>query len=76
MREPPRRPGSRHPVGDHLCETYGFTRCSGPSLEVVDGHYTGATLDSWDEYAKRDFAARVADWLDRKDGASRADRSR
>jgi phosphoserine phosphatase len=48
------------PVGAYLCDTYGFTSCSGPSLEVLDGRYTGTALDSWDEYAKRDFAARVA----------------
>jgi phosphoserine phosphatase len=48
------------PVGTYLCDTFGFTRCSGPSLEVVDGVYTGTAIDSWDEYAKRDFAACIA----------------
>jgi phosphoserine phosphatase len=48
------------PVGSYLCETFGFHDCSGPALEVRDGIFTGAALDSCDEYGKRDFAKRVA----------------
>jgi phosphoserine phosphatase len=49
------------PVGSYLCETFGFHDCSGPALEVRDGIFTGAALDSCDEYGKRDFAKRVAE---------------
>lgn len=48
------------PVGEYLCEKFGFQECSGPTLEVRDGVFTGRALGSCDEHGKRDFAARVA----------------
>lgn len=48
------------PVGSCLCETFGFEDACGPRLETRDGVFTGRPLDSYDEYAKRDFAGRVA----------------
>lgn len=47
-------------VGAHLCERFGFDRACGPSLEVVDGRYSGAVAEQFDEFGKRDFAVRVA----------------
>ena len=49
------------PVGNYLCETFGFHDCCGPTLEVRDGSFTGTALGSCDEYGKRDFAKRVAE---------------
>ena len=49
-----------HPVGVYLCETFGFVDTCGPTLEVRDGIYTGISLSSYDQYAKRDFAQRFA----------------
>lgn len=48
------------PVGEYLCETFGFAGCCGPTLEVADGCYTGRSLASCDEYAKLEFARRIA----------------
>lgn len=49
------------PVGNYLCETFGFYDCCGPTLEIRDGIFTGAALGSCDQYGKRDFAKRVAE---------------
>ncbi|WP_229074482.1 HAD family phosphatase [Actinoplanes sp. DH11] len=48
------------PVGAYLCDRFGFDRSCGPRLEVVDGRYTGAVAEHFDELGKRDFAVRVA----------------
>ena len=48
------------PVGAYLCNSFGFVDSSGPILEVQEGSYTGVLLESCDEFAKRDFAARFA----------------
>jgi phosphoserine phosphatase len=48
------------PVGSYLCETFGFEDSCGPRLDIRDGVFTGRAIDSYDEYAKRDFAHRVA----------------
>lgn len=48
------------PVGTYLCGRFGFTRASGPVLEVVDGRYSGEVAEHFDEEGKRDFALTVA----------------
>ncbi|GIE28452.1 hypothetical protein Ait01nite_014970 [Actinoplanes italicus] len=48
------------PVGAYLCERFGFDRAGGPSLEVVDGRYSGEVAGHFDETGKRDFAMSVA----------------
>ncbi|WP_433830240.1 HAD family hydrolase [Actinoplanes sp. CA-015351] len=48
------------PVGAYLCDRFGFARSCGPSLEVIDGAYTGKVASHLDEYGKRDFALSVA----------------
>jgi phosphoserine phosphatase len=48
------------PVGAYLCRRFGFDQSCGPSLEVVDGRYTGEVARHFDERDKRDFAVRVA----------------
>ncbi len=48
------------PVGDYLCERFGFTRTSGPRLEVIEGRYSGEVAEHLDEMGKRDFALAVA----------------
>ncbi len=47
-------------VGAHLCERFGFDRACGPSLEVIDGRYSGEIAELYDELRKRDFAISVA----------------
>jgi phosphoserine phosphatase len=44
------------PVGGYLAERFGFRAYSGPTLETVDGRYTGRVARHFDEYGKRDFA--------------------
>jgi phosphoserine phosphatase len=48
------------PVGAYLCDRFGFDRTSGPTLEIIDGRYTGAVAEHLDETGKRDFALTVA----------------
>lgn len=48
------------PVGTYLCERFGFDRACGPSLEVIDGRYSGEVAKHFDETDKRDFAVSVA----------------
>jgi len=48
------------PVGTYLCERFGFLRASGPTLEVIDGRYSGEVAEHLDEEGKRDFALTVA----------------
>lgn len=48
------------PVGDYLCERFGFTHAGGPRLEVVQGRYSGEVGEYFDELDKRDFALAVA----------------
>jgi len=47
-------------VGAHLCERFGFDRACGPSLEVVEGRYTGQVAEHLDELGKCAFALAVA----------------
>jgi phosphoserine phosphatase len=47
-------------VGRHLCRRFDFDRACGPSLEIVDGRYSGAVATQFDETDKRDFALGVA----------------
>ena len=47
-------------VGAHLCERFGFDRACGPSLEVVEGRYTGQVATHLDEIGKHAFAQAVA----------------
>ncbi|GIM98185.1 HAD family hydrolase [Paractinoplanes toevensis] len=47
-------------VGAHLCGRFDFDRASGPSLEVIDGCYSGAVATQFDEMDKRAFALGVA----------------
>jgi phosphoserine phosphatase len=47
-------------VGAYLCERFGFVRACGPSLEMVDGRYTGQVATHFDEMDKRAFALTVA----------------
>ncbi|WP_424709358.1 HAD family hydrolase [Kitasatospora acidiphila] len=44
------------PVGGYPAERFGFQAFSGPTLETVDGRYTGRVATHFDEYDKRDFA--------------------
>lgn len=48
------------PVGDFLCDKFGFVEACGPTLEVRDGTYTGVSLTGSDEFLKRDFALHFA----------------
>jgi phosphoserine phosphatase len=48
------------PVGRYLCERFGFDGSCGPSLEVVDGRFTGEVAGPFDEYTKRDHALETA----------------
>lgn len=48
------------PVGDFLCDSFGFVEAFGPTLEVRDGVYTGISPTGSDEYLKRDFARHFA----------------
>jgi phosphoserine phosphatase len=47
-------------VGTHLCDRFGFERSCGPSLEMVDGCYSGEVAEQFDELSKRDFALSMA----------------
>jgi phosphoserine phosphatase len=47
-------------VGAYLCERFDFDRACGPSLEVVEGRYTGQVATHLTEMGKRAFAASVA----------------
>lgn len=47
-------------VGGYLCRRFGFEQACGPSLELVDGRYTGRVMTHFDEWDKRDFARTVA----------------
>ncbi|GAA2658403.1 HAD family hydrolase [Paractinoplanes durhamensis] len=47
-------------VGTELCRRFAFDRASGPRLEVIDGRYTGAVAEHFDELSKRDFALAAA----------------
>jgi phosphoserine phosphatase len=47
-------------VGTHLCDRFGFDRACGPRLELIDGSYSGAVTEQFDELSKRDFAVSVA----------------
>jgi phosphoserine phosphatase len=47
-------------VGAYLCGRFDFDRACGPSLEVIDGRYTGEVATHFDELGKRDFATAVA----------------
>lgn len=47
-------------VGEHLRRRFGFAQACGPSLEVVDGRYTGRVTTHFDEWDKRDFARTTA----------------
>lgn len=48
------------PVGAYLCDRFAFDRACGPTLEIIDGRYTGAVAEHFDEVGKRDFALSVA----------------
>lgn len=48
------------PVGQYLCQRFGFDGACGPSLAVEGEYYSGAVAQHFDEYDKRDFAAGVA----------------
>lgn len=48
------------PVGDYLCERFGFAGASGPRLDVLEGRYSGEVAEHFDETGKRDFALAVA----------------
>ena len=48
------------PVGDLLCERFGFAGRCGPRVELVDGRYTGRVAEHLDEAGKRDAAVAVA----------------
>ncbi|SDT29376.1 HAD family hydrolase [Actinoplanes derwentensis] len=47
-------------VGEYLCERFGFGQTSGPRLEVLDGRFSGAVAEHFDEVGKRDYARAVA----------------
>ena len=47
-------------VGEHLCGRFGFVQACGPSLEVVDGSYTGQVMTQFDEWNKLEFARTTA----------------
>jgi phosphoserine phosphatase len=47
-------------VGAYLCDRFGFARACGPSVELIDGRYTGKVARHFDETAKREFAVGVA----------------
>ena len=47
-------------VGAYLCDRFGFDRYCGPSLELIDGRYSGAVASYFDEVGKRDFAVSAA----------------
>jgi phosphoserine phosphatase len=47
-------------VGAYLCERFGFQLACGPTLELVEGRYTGEVALHFDEWGKRDFARAVA----------------
>ncbi len=51
------------PVGDYLCQRFASEGACGPTLEEVDGRYSGVVAQHFDEFNKRDFAVGVAQWL-------------
>jgi phosphoserine phosphatase len=50
-------------VGSYLASEFGFAGYCGPRLGVDAGAYTGVVAETFDEFAKRDFAAQAADNL-------------
>jgi phosphoserine phosphatase len=49
------------PVGDELCERFGFLHASGARVGHVDGVYTGEVELSIDERGKLEYAVRTAE---------------
>jgi phosphoserine phosphatase len=47
-------------VGSHLARRFGFATWCGPRLETDRGRYTGRVEQTFDEFAKRDFAVATA----------------
>lgn len=47
-------------VGEYLCQRFGFERSCGPTLELLDGSYTGRVVTHFDEWDKRNFARAVS----------------
>lgn len=48
------------PVGEYLCQRFGFAGACGPTLRESGGVYTGDVARSFDEFDKRDYAMAVA----------------
>ncbi|MDR2988284.1 MAG: haloacid dehalogenase-like hydrolase [Nocardiopsaceae bacterium] len=48
------------PVGEYLCDVFGFEASCGAGLELADGCYTGAVAHHFGPFAKRDFAQELA----------------
>lgn len=48
------------PVGNYLCDRFGFAESCGPYLSQADGRYTGEVASHFDEYDKRDYALTLA----------------
>jgi phosphoserine phosphatase len=51
------------PVGEYLCQRFGFEGACGPTLDTADGRYSGQVAQHFDEFDKRDFALDVANSL-------------
>lgn len=48
------------PVGEYLCDRFGFEGACGPRLATVDGTYSGEVAAHLDEFGKRDYALATA----------------
>lgn len=48
------------PVGEYLCDRFGFAEYCGARLAEREGVFTGSVDQHFDEYDKREYARRVA----------------
>lgn len=48
------------PVGEYLCERFGFQGACGPRLATAEGVYSGEVAAHLDEFGKRDYALATA----------------
>jgi phosphoserine phosphatase len=48
------------PVGEYLCERFGFEGACGPRLASAEGIYSGEVAAHLDEFGKRDYALAIA----------------